>query len=119
MQATVLKVAETIDIEDFQKVNISTGTIISATPNARAKKPAYKLTIDFGILGIKTSSAQLMENYTPEMLIGQQIVAVMNFPAKQIAGVKSDVLVLAAVCAKQGTMLLTPTSPVENGMPVS
>jgi len=106
---------EVIDFADFLKVKMAVGTIISAELNPKARKPAYKLTIDFGNLGLKTSSAQITENYTPDDLQNKQIVAVMNFRPKRIAGVKSEVLVLAAVCEKKGTVLLNPSMLVENG----
>lgn len=107
-----------IDIEDFLKINISTGTIIDAQLNPRARKPAYTLIIDFGEQGIKTSSAQLTENYTAEDLRQRQVIAVMNFPPRRVAGVQSEVLVLAAVSPDRGAILLTPASPVENGISI-
>lgn len=107
-----------IDIEDFLKIDISTGTIIDAQLNPRARKPSFPLTIDFGDKGIRTSSAQLTENYTAEDLRQRQVVAVMNFPPRRVAGVKSEVLVLAAVSPERGTVLLTPASPVENGISI-
>ncbi|MGB1120864.1 MAG: tRNA-binding protein [Saprospiraceae bacterium] len=106
---------EAIDFADFLKVKMAVGTIISAELNPKARKSAYKLTIDFGDLGLKTSSAQITENYTPDDLQNKQIIAVMNFRPKRIAGVKSEVLVLAAVCEKKGTVLLNPSMLVENG----
>lgn len=106
---------ENIDFADFLKVSLAVGTILSAELNPKARKPAYKLTIDFGDLGIKMSSAQITENYTPNDLQNKQIVAVMNFPPKRIAGVKSEVLVLAAVCEEKGTVLLNPSMIVKNG----
>lgn len=105
-----------ISFDDFLKVEIVTGTIVEAALNPKAKKPAYVLKIDFGELGFKTSSAQITENYSPENLVGKQIVAVMNFPAKRVAGVVSEVLVLAAVSATKGTVLLEPGMSVENGV---
>ncbi|MBS0287065.1 MAG: tRNA-binding protein [Proteobacteria bacterium] len=104
-----------INFEDFTKVKMCAGTILEATLNTKAKKPAYILTIDFGFLGIKTSSAQITEHYTPSDLIGQQIIAVMNFPPKKVAGINSSVLVLACVNEDTGTVLLRPTQPVPNG----
>ncbi|HSS65346.1 MAG TPA: tRNA-binding protein [Gammaproteobacteria bacterium] len=101
--------------EEFTKVEIHTGTIIEAAPNKKARVPAYVMKIDFGELGIKTSSAQITRNYGADELIGQQIVAVTNFPPKRIAGIKSEVLVLGAVCADDGIVLLQPTMKVENG----
>ncbi|HKL17944.1 MAG TPA: tRNA-binding protein [Halalkalibaculum sp.] len=104
-----------IDFEDFEKVDIRSGTITGAEINDKARKPAYVLRINFGELGEKVSSAQIRENYRPDDLIGMQIVAVVNFPAKRIAGVKSEVLVLGALDEQQGTVLLTTEKEVENG----
>ncbi len=100
--------------QDFEKVEIRAGTILSAEINEKAKKPAYALTIDFGKLGIKKSSAQITELYKPAGLIGKQIVAVVNFPPKQVASVKSECLVLG-VLDSQGIVLLHPERGVENG----
>jgi len=108
-----------ISYDDFEKVEIRTGTILSAKLNEKARKPAYVLTIDFGELGTKTSSAQLTENYTPEQLVGKQIVAVMNFAPKRIAGVKSEVLVLGAVSEQDSVVLLEPTFETVNGARIS
>ena len=110
---------EEINIDDFLRVNIRTGTILEATLNVNARNPAYILYIDFGPLGIKTSSAQITENYQPKELVGMEIMAVVNFPAKRIAGVKSEVLVLGAYSAEKGVVLLTPSDSVENGSLVS
>lgn len=102
-------------IEDFEKVDIRVGTILEGTNNEKAKKPAYQLKIDFGEeIGIKTSSAQITKCYEAEELVGKQIVAVVNFPPRQIAEVKSEVLVLGSD-SKQGVVLLQPTVKVENG----
>ena len=109
----------TIEFDDFVKVEIRTGTIIEAKLNPKARVPAYELSIDFGALGLRKSSAQLTENYTSEELIGKQIVAVVNFEPKRVAGVKSEVLVLGAVCDKAGVVLLEPTFPTVNGMPIA
>jgi tRNA-binding protein len=87
-----------IDFSDFLKVDIRSGTIIDVQINTKAIKPAYILTIDFGSFGTKTSSAQITQNYTPEELIDTQVLAVMNFEPKKVAGIKSEVLVLATVC---------------------
>ena len=106
----------TIGFDDFLKVEIRTGTITRAKLNPKARVPAYALTIDFGPLGERQSSAQLTKNYSAAALIGKQIVAVLNFEPKRIAGVKSEVLVLGAVCEKNGVVLLEPTFPAENGM---
>jgi len=105
-----------IDFEDFQRVELATGTIVDARLNEKARQPAYVLNIDFGPgHGEKTSSAQLTQNYSVEDLVGKQIVAVMNFPVKRIAGVKSEVLVIGAVSDTHGVVLLEPSFPVENG----
>jgi tRNA-binding protein len=104
------------EYEDFMKLDLRVGTIISASINARARKPAYIVKIDFGPdLGEKTSSAQLTENYTPEDLTGKQIIAITNFEPKLVAGVKSEVLVLAVVTNTAGTVLLTPDVSVPDG----
>lgn len=91
------------------------GTVRSAAPNEKARHPAYVLEIDFGPLGMRTASAQLTERYAVDDLIGRQVVAVLNFPPKRVAGVKSEVLVLAAVDEVAGTTLLAPTHPVADG----
>jgi len=112
--------SETIEWADFERVEMHTGTIRSATRNERARKPAYVMEIDFGEeLGMKTSSAQLTVNYEPDDLVGMQIVAVTNFPVKRIAGVKSEVLVLGAVSGTSDVVLLQPTFAVENGTRIS
>jgi len=105
--------------EDFSKVEIHTGTIIEAAPNAKARVPAYVMKIDFGELGIKTSSAQITKNFGANELVGQQVVAVTNFPPKRIAGIKSEVLVLGAVCADDDIVLLQPTLKVKNGLRIA
>jgi tRNA-binding protein len=110
---------EEITFSDFLKVDIRVGTILEAGDNLKARQPAYVLTIDFGELGEKTSSAQITQNYSKEELIGKQIIAVVNFPPKKVAGIKSEVLVLATVCPTGGTVLLEPNMPVENGTRIS
>lgn len=110
---------EEISFEDFLKVRIVTGTIVGVRANEKARAPAYVVEIDFGPHGRRTSSAQLTRNYGPDDLLGKQIVAVVNFPPKRIAGVRSEVLILGAVSESQGVVLLEPTSPVENGTPVA
>jgi len=109
-----------LSFEDFLKVEIRIGTIIEARLNPKARKPAYVMRIDFGeAIGIKTSSAQITENYSAEELIGKQVSAVMNFPPLRVAGVKSEVLVLAGVCDQNGTVLLYPSKPVSDGTSVA
>ena len=88
-------------------------------PNPQARVPAYVLRIDFGPLGMRTSSAQITRHYTPQDLVGRQVVAVMNFPPKRVAGVKSEVLVLGTVSEDEGVVLLHPSFPVANGTPVA
>lgn len=104
-----------ITYEDFTKVMMCVGTILQVELNEKANKPAYILTIDFGDKGIKTSSAQITRNYQINDLVGKQIVAVMNFPPKRIAGIKSEVLVLGALSAEKDVVLLHPSLSVENG----
>jgi len=104
-----------ISFEEFIQIEIRTGTILEVNLNSKAFKPAYKLTIDFGSLGIKTSSAQITKNYSPENLIGLQIIAVVNFPIKSIAGVKSEVLVLGVYSQNKDVVLLSPVESVEDG----
>ncbi len=103
------------DFETFMKLDIRVGTIIEAEINEKAKRPAYKLTIDFGDeLGIKKSSAQITEVYEVEELIGKQILAVVNFPPKQVANMISEVLVLGTY-SKNGVVLITTDKKVDNG----
>ena len=104
--------------DEFAKVDIRCGTIIAANTFPEAKKPAYQLTIDFGSLGIKKSSAQITTHYNIENLIGQQIVAVVNFPPKQIAHFISECLVLGVYDKQNQVVLLTPTHSVDNGQPI-
>ncbi|BAB05504.1 chaperone CsaA [Halalkalibacterium halodurans] len=106
--------------EDFQKIDLRVGTILTAEPLEKARVPAYKLTIDFGEdIGVKQSSAQLTERYTPELLIGKQIVAVVNFPPRRVAGFKSEVLVLGSVPEQGDVILLKPDTPAPNGSPIA
>ena len=106
---------EEINFEDFLRIQIRTGTILKATLNTKSRNPAYILKIDFGPLGIKTSSAQITKNYLSGNLTGMQISAVVNFPAKRVAGVNSEVLVLGAYSEEKGVVLLEPTDSVEDG----
>ena len=105
---------ETITFEDFIKVDLRVGTIIEVNSFPEARHPAYQLTIDFGELGIKKSSAQITTLYKKEDLLEKQIVAVVNFPKKQIAKFNSDCLVLGAVNAND-VILLNPENKVKNG----
>ena len=110
---------DTISWNDFAKIDIRVGTIIKAEVFADAKKPAYKLWIDFGELGIKKSSAQITVLYKAENLVGQQVIAVVNFEPKQIANFMSECLVLGTVDKNQIVTLLNTTQKVENGLKVS
>ena len=108
-----------VKYEDFQKIQILTGTIKSAKINKKARKPAYVLSIDFGPdLGIKVSSAQIT-NYSIDELIDRQIVAVCNFENRNIAGVESEVLVLGAINEKEEVILLEPRQLVDNGSEIA
>jgi tRNA-binding protein len=104
-----------IGFEHFLEVEIRTGTVLEAQLNPKARVPAYRLSIDFGPRGVRTSSAQITGNYTPDELVGRQVVAVLNFEPKRVAGVKSEVLVLGAVSEEHGVVLLEPSFSVENG----
>ncbi len=106
----------TIGIEDFQRVDIRVGTIIEAAPNEGARKPAYRLVVDFGPeLGRKRSSAQLVRHYRPQDLIGRQVAAVVNFPPRQIAKTVSEVLVLGFPDADGEVVLVGVDHPVPDG----
>ena len=116
--AKAKKMKATITFEDFSKIDLRVGTIIEVSDFLEAKKPAYQLTIDFGYLGIKKSSAQITTLYKKEDLLGKQIVATINFPKKQIAKFMSACLVLGAVMGKD-VILLNPETKVKNGSIVS
>jgi tRNA-binding protein len=107
-----------ISWEDFEKVDIRTGTILEVNDFPGARKPAYQLTIDFGDVGIKRSSAQITALYNKEALIGKQVIAVVNFPVKQIANFFSECLVLGVYNENNDVVLLQPTLPVKNGSKV-
>jgi len=105
-----------IEFKEFLKVDIRVGEVISAKLNSKARVPAYEMDIDFGgTIGHRKSSAQLTENYSVADLIGKKICAVVNFPPRRVAGVKSEVLVLAIVCKDAGTVLIEPNLKVTNG----
>ena len=100
--------------DDFEKLDIRVGTIITAEDFPKARKPAFKLTIDFGPYGILKSSAQLADLYEKSSLTGQQVIAVVNFPPRQIADFSSECLVLGIYSAN-GVVLLQPDRAVSNG----
>lgn len=104
-----------ISWDDFEKIDIRSGTILEASDFPGAKKPAYQLTIDFGDLGIKRSSAQITTLYKKEELTGKQVIAVVNFPVKQIANFFSECLVLGVYNENKEVILLQPSFPVKNG----
>lgn len=106
-----------IEWQDFEKVEMRVGTITKAENFPEARNPAYKLQIDFGeSIGRKNSSAQITRRYTVEELPGRQIIAVVNFPVKRIAGFKSECLVLGVVGDETDVVLLSPGQKVENGL---
>ena len=108
-----------ITIEDFKKIDMRVGTIVKVELNKKAKKKAYKMEVDFGKeLGIKTTSAQITKLYKEEELIGKQVIAVVNFPALQVANVKSEILILG-IETKDGVVLLNTEREVENGLKIS
>jgi tRNA-binding protein len=105
-----------ISFEDFRKVDIRVGTVLRAEPFPEARKPAFRLWIDFGPeIGEKKSSAQITKHYTPDGLVGRQVMAVVNFPPRQIGPMRSEVLVLGVSDAEGGIVLLAPDMAVANG----
>jgi len=103
---------------EFNALDLRVGTVVKAQVFEGARNPAYQLWIDFGPLGHKKSSAQITVVYTPEQLIGQQVIAVVNFPPKQIGNFMSECLVLGSVSGPQ-VVLLQPQQPVANGLPIA
>ncbi|WP_310550874.1 chaperone CsaA [Paenibacillus glufosinatiresistens] len=106
-------------IDDFMQLDLRVGTIVTAEPFPEARRPAIKLGIDFGELGVKASSAQITQRYAAEDLIGRQVVAVVNFPPRRIAGFRSEVLILGGVPEEGDVVLLRPDASVPNGTPVA
>jgi tRNA-binding protein len=104
-----------ISWNDFEKVDMRVGTIMGITDFPNAKKPSYQLLVDFGELGIKKSSAQITALYKKENLMGKQVIAVVNFPVKQIANFFSECLVLGVYNEDNNVVLLQPSLPTKNG----
>ncbi|WP_294198304.1 tRNA-binding protein [uncultured Sphingomonas sp.] len=108
--------ADTIGFDDFLAVDVRAGTIVAAEPFPEARKPAFKLTIDFGpTIGVKRSSAQITEHYDCDGLVGRQVLAVVNFPPRQIGKFMSQVLTLGVPDADGHVVLLHPSATVPNG----
>lgn len=111
---------ETISWADFEKVEMRVGTILEVNDFPEARKPAFQLTIDFGaVIGIRKSSAQITKHYTKEALTGRQIIAVVNFPKKQIGKFMSECLVMGAVAGDGDVILLSTDFKVENGLRIA
>lgn len=108
--------SNTIAWADFEKIDIRAGTIIDAQPFPEARKPAFKLKIDFGdAIGVRKSSAQITEHYTAEELVGRQVMAVVNFPPRQIGPMRSEVLTLGLPDEEGAVVLATVDKAVPNG----
>ena len=111
---------EQITYDIFNKVDIRLGTVISVKKNEKARKPSLVVEVDFGKeIGIKQSSAQITHYYNEENLKGKQIIAVCNFPEKNIAGIKSQVLILGSIDTEGKVTLVHPSQKAENGLPIA
>ena len=107
--------AHTLAWSEFAKVEMRVGTVVSAQVFREARNPAYKMVVDFGPLGTRKTSAQITDRYDPETLMGKQVIAVVNFPPKQIANIMSECLVLGAVGEDSVVTLIQPDQQVANG----
>ena len=111
---------EQITYDIFDKVDIRLGTVISVKKNEKARKPSLVVEVDFGPeIGIKQSSAQLTHYYSEENLLGKQVIGVCNFPEKNIAGIKSQVLILGSIDQEGRVTLVHPSQKAENGLPIA
>ena len=109
-----------ITYDDFKKVQIKVGTVLEVKVNEKARKPSLVVKVDFGKeIGIKQSSAQITHYYTPENLVGKQVIGVCNFPEKNIAGVKSQFLLLGSIDSEGKVTLVHPSQQAENGLPIA
>ncbi|ACX65834.1 MULTISPECIES: chaperone CsaA [Bacillales] len=106
-------------IDDFTKLDIRVGTVVEAEPFPEARVPAIKMKIDFGPLGIKRTSAQITKRYDADSVVGNQVVAIVNFPPRRIAGYQSEVLVLGGVPEQGDVVLLKPDFDLPNGTPIA
>ena len=111
---------EEISFNDYDKVDIRIGTVVNLSKNEKARKPSLVLEVDFGDeIGIKKSSAQITHYYNKENLVGKQVIGVCNFPEKNIAGIKSQFLVLGAIEENGEVVLLHPSQPTKNGLKIA
>ena len=111
---------EQISYDDFDKIDIRVGTVISVKKNEKARKPSLVVEVDFGPeIGIKQSSAQITHYYSEENLLGKQVIGVCNFPEKNIAGIKSQVLILGSIDQEGRVTLVHPSQKAENGLPIA
>ena len=109
-----------ISYEDYNKVEIKVGTVLKVSKNEKARKPSLVVEVDFGKeIGIKQSSAQITHYYNEENLLGKQVIGVCNFPEKNIAGVKSQVLILGSIDKEGRVTLVHPSQKAENGLPIA
>ena len=111
---------EEISFNDYDKIDIRIGTVVNLSKNEKARKPSLVLEVDFGgEIGIKKSSAQITDYYNKENLVGKQVIGVCNFPEKNIAGIKSQFLVLGAIEENGEVVLLHPSQPTKNGLKIA